>query len=96
LKLLFLFGLAFELPVFIVFLGFLGLVDAALLKAQRRTAIIGITVVAAVAAPPDAMSMILLGTPLVLLYEAAIYVVQWLGMRRASRSAEGSSESAPS
>ena len=86
LKLLFLFGLAFELPVFIVFLGFLGLVDAALLRAQRRTAIIAITVVAAVAAPPDAMSMILLGAPLVLLYEASIFVVQWLGMRRAAQS----------
>jgi sec-independent protein translocase protein TatC len=81
LKLLFLFGLAFELPVFIVFLGFLGLVDAALLRAQRRTAIIGITVVAAVVAPPDALSMILLGTPLVLLYELSIFVVQGLGKR---------------
>jgi len=82
LKLLFLFGVAFELPVLVVFLGFLGLVDAALLRAQRRTAIIAITVVAAVVAPPDAMSMILLGGPLILLYEASIFVVQWMGARR--------------
>jgi len=51
------------------------LVDAAFLKANRRTAILGITLVSAFAAPPDAVSMLLLGVPLVLLYEAAIFVV---------------------
>jgi sec-independent protein translocase protein TatC len=75
LKLLLLFGLAFEFPVLVCLLGFLGLVDAAFLKANRRTAILGITLVSAFAAPPDAVSMLLLGVPLVLLYEAAIFVV---------------------
>ena len=75
LKLMLLFGLSFELPVLVSLLGFLGVVSAKTLQEQRRTAIIGITVMAALFAPPDAMSMILLGTPLVLLYEAAIWVV---------------------
>jgi len=83
LKLLLLFGLAFELPVLIVLLGYLGLVDAAMLRAQRRTAILGITIASALFAPPDAVSMILLGVPLVLMYEGAIWVVQWIGVRRA-------------
>lgn len=90
LKLMFLFGAAFELPVLIVFLGFLGLVDAPTLRKNRRTAIIGITVVAALFAPPDAMSMILLGVPLVLMYEGSIWVVQWLGMKRAGAKNSGS------
>lgn len=82
LKLLTLFGVAFELPVIVCFLGFLGLVDATLLRKQRRTAIIFITVVAALFAPPDAVSMILLGAPLVLLYEGSIWVVHWMGLKR--------------
>jgi sec-independent protein translocase protein TatC len=86
LKLLLLFGVAFELPVLIVLLGYLGLVDAPLLRKQRKTAIIGITVVAALFAPPDAVSMLILGAPLILMYEAAIWVVNWLGVRRSPES----------
>ena len=87
LKLMLLFGLAFELPVLISLLGALGVVDAPLLRKQRRFAIMGITMVSAVAAPPDAVSMILLGAPLVLLYEASIWVVAILGRRRSERRA---------
>ncbi len=87
LKLLLLFGLAFELPVLICLLGFLGLVDADMLRKQRRTAILLISVAAAMFAPPDAVSMLILGGPLVLLYEASIWVVQWIGARRAAEPA---------
>lgn len=82
LKLLLLFGLAFELPVLICLLGFLGVVDAAALRHHRRTAILGITVVAALFAPPDAVSMLILGVPLVLFYEGAIWVVHFFGKKR--------------
>jgi sec-independent protein translocase protein TatC len=85
LKLLLLFGLAFELPVLICLLGYLGLVDAKTLRKHRQMAIIIITVVAAMFAPPDAVSMLLLGVPLVLMYEGSIFVVQWLGVRKTFR-----------
>jgi sec-independent protein translocase protein TatC len=78
LKLMLLFGLAFELPVLIVFMGWLGLVSAEGLRTSRRTAILGITLASALFAPPDAMSMLLLMAPLIILYEAAIIVVAWL------------------
>jgi sec-independent protein translocase protein TatC len=82
LKLLLLFGLAFELPVIICLLGILGLVDATFLRQHRRTAILIITVLSALFAPPDAVSMLILGVPLVLLYEGAIWVVHAFGVRR--------------
>lgn len=90
LKLLLLFGLAFELPVFVCLLGFLGLVDAPFLRQQRRTAILIITFISALFAPPDAVSMLLLGIPLIFLYEAAIWVVNFFGVRRkAGQGSEG-------
>lgn len=86
LKLMFLFGVTFELPVFICLLGFLGLVDAATLRSHRKTAILIITIVAAFVAPPDAVSMLILLAPLVLMYEGSIFVVAWLARNRARQA----------
>ncbi len=94
LRLLLLFGLSFEMPVLIVLLGFLGVVDAKFLREHRRGAIIFITVIAALFAPPDAISMLILGFPLVLMYEGSIWVVQWLGVRRARYRAQEAAEAA--
>lgn len=95
LKLMLLFGLSFELPVLIILLGYLGLIDAQTLRTQRKTAIIGITVASALFAPPDAVSMLLLGTPLVLMYEGSIWVVQWMGVRRAEEAPAASDAPPP-
>ena len=86
LKLILLFGLSFELPVMICLLGFIGVINAALLRQHRRGAIIGITVMAALFAPPDAISMLILGVPLVLFYEAAIWVVHFFDLKRKTPS----------
>ena len=82
LKLFLLFGLTFELPVFIVFMGLLGVVDAPFLRKHRGNAIIGITIVCAMFAPPDAISMILLMMPLIVLYEISILVVAGFGAKK--------------
>lgn len=82
LKLLLLFGAAFEMPLFIVGMGYLGIVDAPFLRQHRSKATIGITILCALFAPPDAISMLILMAPLVLMYEAAILVVAWLGVRQ--------------
>lgn len=83
LKLLLLFGLAFESPVLVVLLGYLGVVDEKILRAQRRTALLIITVASALFAPPDAVSMLILMAPLALMYEGSILVVAWISRKRA-------------
>jgi sec-independent protein translocase protein TatC len=76
------FGLCFQMPVIISFLGMIGVVSQRFLREKRRYAIMAIAVVAAIAAPPDAMSMILLLGPMVALYEISILVVGYLERSR--------------
>jgi sec-independent protein translocase protein TatC len=72
------FGLAFELPVFIVFLGLIGLLDAHTLRKYRKYAIIIVFLAAAILTPtPDVLNQILLAGPLLVLYEFSIFLV-WL------------------
>ncbi len=69
------FGLTFEVPVVITFLGFLGLVSQRFLKEKRRYAIVINAVIAAIAAPPDVLSMMLLLVPLAVMYEISVLLV---------------------
>jgi sec-independent protein translocase protein TatC len=84
-QLLIAFGLAFELPVVLLVLGRLGLIGSATLRACRRHAIVGILVIAMILTPPDVFSQLLMGIPLILLYEACIWVI-WGWERAAARS----------
>ncbi len=85
-QLLVAFGLAFELPVVLLILGRLGLVGAAGLRAYRRHAIVGILILAAVLTPPDIFSQLLMALPLLLLYEACIWII-WGWERAKGRAA---------
>jgi len=75
------FGVAFELPLILVILALMGLFDATFLKKNRRMAAVVLAVVAAVMSPPDAMSMILMWIPLLILYESSIWAIQFLVKR---------------
>ncbi len=66
------FGASFEVPVAVVILVLLGWVTPAQLKDARPYAILGNFVIAALIAPPDAVSMLLLAIPMCLLYEAGM------------------------
>ncbi len=82
LKLILMFGAAFEMPVIMVLLGFFGILNSETLKEHRRSAIIGITVVSAFIAPPDAVSMLILMCPLILMYEGARIVISLMEKKR--------------
>ena len=75
-KILFGFGLAFELPVFAYFLALLGLVDDKQMIAFFKYAVVLIFIVAALLTPPDVLTQLLMAGPLVILYGLSILIVK--------------------
>lgn len=75
-KLLFGFGLAFELPVITFFLAKIGLVDDQMLKNYFKYAVVIIFIVASLLTPPDVLTQFLMAGPLILLYLVSIYIAK--------------------
>jgi sec-independent protein translocase protein TatC len=77
------FGIVFQLPLIALFLGKLGIINWRMLSKGRRYAIVIIAFVAAVVTPStDALSMILLATPLYMLYEVSIWILRFQARKR--------------
>ncbi|MCX2717497.1 twin-arginine translocase subunit TatC [Helicobacter sp. MIT 21-1697] len=72
------FGIAFELPVLCFFLGKVGLITDESLKNFFKYAVVLIFIIAALIAPPDAISQILLAIPLTALYGISIVVLKFV------------------
>lgn len=81
------FGLSFELPVVLLLMAHAGMISSHTLISGRRYAIVIIFAVAAIITPPDLISQIALGTPILLLYEMSIWMIKLLE-RRKTESAE--------
>lgn len=79
-------GLLFQLPIVVYFLSKVGVVTPDLLVAYRRHAIVVILIISAFVTPPDPITQMLVTIPLVLLYQASIYI-----SRAVSRSARAKS-----
>jgi len=73
------FGVIFELPVFMIFSAQVGMISRKTFEKNRRFAVLGIAILAALLTPtPDVVNMALMGGPLYLLYEAGILVIRVL------------------
>jgi sec-independent protein translocase protein TatC len=86
-KLIFAFGLSFQLPVALTLMGRVGLITSQQLATNRRYAIVAVFVVAAVLTPPDVISQVGLAIPILLLYELSIIAVRMVERRRAQAEA---------
>ncbi|MFI0348581.1 MAG: twin-arginine translocase subunit TatC [Chthoniobacterales bacterium] len=76
------FGLAFEMPIVVLLLVKMGFLTAAMLRKTRAIAIITIFTIAAFITPsPDLMTYLLMGGPMVLLYEICIFLARWIEPR---------------
>jgi sec-independent protein translocase protein TatC len=75
-KLIFAFGISFQLPVILSLLARVGFIDSEYLKKRRKYVVVIIFAVAAILTPPDPVTQIGLAIPLLLLYEISIWSVK--------------------
>ena len=83
-RLILAFGLCFQLPVALTLMARVGLVSSEGLKKNRKYVIVGIFAIAAILTPPDPISQIGLGIPILLLYELSIIAVSFIEKRKNS------------
>ena len=77
--------IAFQMPIAVLLLGWVGLVSPKFLREKRRWAVFGMAIIAAVVTPPDVTSMLLLLIPLWLLYELGIILLVFVPAHRVSQ-----------
>ena len=86
-KLIFAFGLSFQLPVILSLLARIGMVDSDFLKKRRKYVVVIIFAAAALLTPPDPVTQIGLAIPLLLLYELSIISVKFIEKKNKEKNA---------
>ena len=87
-KIMFGFGLAFELPVFAYFLALLGLITDKTLINFFKYAIVIIFLIAALLTPPDVLTQLLMAAPLIILYGISILIVRYVNPDKSDEDEE--------
>ena len=87
-KLIFAFGLSFQLPVVLSLLARIGMIDSNFLKERRKFVIVIIFAAAALLTPPDPITQIGLAIPLLILYELSIFSVRLIENKNKEKNAQ--------
>ena len=86
-KLIFAFGLSFQLPVVLSLLARIGIIDSVFLKERRKYVVVIIFGTAALLTPPDPITQIGLAIPLLILYELSIFSVKIIETKNKEKNA---------
>ena len=81
-RLIFAFGISFQLPILLNLLARIGVVNSDYLKTRRRYVIVIIFALAAILTPPDPITQVGLAIPLLLLYELSIFTVKFIERKK--------------
>ena len=81
-RLIFAFGISFQLPILLNLLARIGVVNSKYLKTRRRYVIVIIFALAAILTPPDPITQVGLAIPLLLLYELSIFTVRFTEIKK--------------
>ena len=77
-RLIFAFGISFQLPILLNLLARIGVVNSEYLRKRRRYVIVIIfTITVTILTPPDPITQVGLAIPLLLLYELSIFTVKF-------------------
>ena len=73
------FGFAFNVPVILTFLAYLGIISSkALMKFQRHVILVAFIIAGVITPTPDIITQTLLAVPMILLYEMSIVIIRYL------------------
>ena len=81
-RLIFAFGISFQLPVLLTLLARVGFVNSTYLKKRRKYVVVIVFAFAAILTPPDPITQIGLGIPLLILYELSILAVKFIEKKK--------------
>ena len=87
-RLIFAFGISFQLPIILNLLARIGVVNSEYLKTRRRYVIVIIFALAAILTPPDPITQVGLAIPLLLLYELSILTVRFTEKKKKKENLE--------
>ena len=81
-RLIFAFGISFQLPVLLTLLARVGFINSTYLKKRRKYVVVIVFALAAILTPPDPITQIGLGIPLLILYELSILAVKFIEKKK--------------
>ena len=81
-------GLIFELPIVIYILTKVGLVTPEILRKYRKFSLVIVLIISAIITPPDIASQVIVTIPVVILYEASIFISKGVIKRQKKRESK--------